>query len=193
MLVDETQGTVDTLRRLPKRLSRTSYLLIVRTERSRIMDSDKQKSPAVSHTTLENAVRIRRRGPRSRSAQSFWQPSGQITYRKWTVGCSEIKAIRAIRPIRSRYDALCFAAAQYPGTSCPGCYDVEPETIATVTNVIPVQSLDKVRHFMDRSLGHSSRKRSLTIGALEGSNLPLLVLCGNDCCPGCVLNLPNLC
>ena len=51
--------------------------------------------------------------------QSFWQPSGQITHNKWTVGCSESKATGGIRLIRSRYLALCIAAAQYPGTSCP--------------------------------------------------------------------------
>lgn len=70
--------------------------------------------------------------------QSFWQPSGQITQNKWTVGCSESKATGGIRPIREA-DILHFASEQ-PNILAPrvlGCYDVEPEIIATVTNVIP--------------------------------------------------------
>lgn len=59
--------------------------------------------------------------------------------------------------VRSEAEMMHFASQQ-PNILAPrvlGCYDVEPDIIATVTNVIPGQSLDKVWHLMDKSQRNS--------------------------------------
>ncbi|KAL4803096.1 kinase-like domain-containing protein [Aspergillus unguis] len=53
--------------------------------------------------------------------------------------------------VRSEAEMMHFASQQ--GILAPrvlGCYDVEPEVIATVTDVVPGQSLDKVWHSLSR-------------------------------------------
>lgn len=55
--------------------------------------------------------------------------------------------------VRSEADMMNYASQQ-PGILAPrvlGCYDVEPEVIATVTQLIPGQSLDKVWHALNKS------------------------------------------
>ncbi|KAJ5083934.1 hypothetical protein NUU61_008513 [Penicillium alfredii] len=54
--------------------------------------------------------------------------------------------------VRSEADMMNFASQQ-SGILAPhvlGCYDVEPEIIATVTDVVPGQSLDKIWHTLNK-------------------------------------------
>lgn len=155
MLVDETQGTVNALHQLPKRLKstcRTLYLFPFRFKWSILRECLTNKHVPL-HLIL--SLRMPSEYDDAVQGQDLQNHFGNRVVESRTTG-GQLVAVK-VKPqgafVRSEAEMMHFASQQ-PNILAPrvlGCYDVGLEIIATVTTVIPGQLLDKVWHSMDKS------------------------------------------